>query len=136
MTTAEAARLLTLAAAYDRRTIGEADATAWADALHGLRAADCAEAIRRHYRDSRDWIMPADIRHTVRKLRADRIRAVPTTALEPADVDPNDIEAYQEARLTLIRSIADGNPPPQPPALPKRNVQALLTATANRLPQP
>ncbi|MFK0297225.1 hypothetical protein ACIQU6_43090, partial [Streptomyces sp. NPDC090442] len=36
MTPADAAELLSLCAAFDRRTIGEADAHAWARALHDV----------------------------------------------------------------------------------------------------
>lgn len=126
MTPAEAAELLTIAAAFDRRTVGKADAIAWADALHGLRVEDCASAVRAHFAESTDWLMPATVRAGVKRVRAERIRAVPTSALEPADIDPNDVEAYQAARYGLVRSIADGNPAPEPKALPSRPVDALV----------
>lgn len=135
MTPADAARLLTLAAAYDRRTIGEADAIAWADALHGLNVEDCAAAIRAHYAGSTEWVMPATVRGAVWKLRADRIRAVPSSVLEPVDVDPDDVEAYQAARLRLVRSVADGVQPSPQVLLPARPVAALVESTARRLPR-
>ena len=56
MTPAEAGRVLALAAAYDNRQAGQA-------------------AVVAHYRDSRDWVMPADVNRRCRALRAERIRA-------------------------------------------------------------
>jgi hypothetical protein len=69
MTPADAARLLSIAAAFDQRTIGEADAIAWADALEGLDPGECAEAIRHHFRGSDARLMPSHVRDYVRMLR-------------------------------------------------------------------
>lgn len=135
MTPAQAAELLAIAATFDRRTVGDFEARAWAKALTGLRPADCAEAIQQHYTDSPEWLMPAHVRTLVKRIRAERVRAVPSTALEPADVDPNDIEAYQRARLELIQRVADGEQLPEPPALRARNVKQLLRETAAAMPQ-
>lgn len=71
ITPADAARLLALAAAFDRRTIGEADAVAWADALDGLTVDECSTAIRAHYRQTTEWLMPAHIRAHVLMVRRD-----------------------------------------------------------------
>lgn len=62
MTKAEVAQLLTIIAAFDRRTIGEADVEAWHLVVGDLDAADCAEAVRTYFTDSREWLMPADVR--------------------------------------------------------------------------
>lgn len=69
MTPADAARVLAVAVVYDRRTVGELDAKAWADALDGLDPRECAEAVRWHYRDSTDWLMPARVRQIVKSRR-------------------------------------------------------------------
>lgn len=130
MTPADAAELLSIAAAFDRRKIGHTDALAWAKALEGLNPRDCAQAITDHFKDSTEYLMPAHVRQRVQRLRTERIRAVPSTALEPADVDPNDVEAYQVARLALIRRVADGDPLPERPALPARDPEKLLAGTA------
>ena len=135
MKPSDAAKLLALAAAFDRRTVGEADAIAWADALGGLNPSDCAQVIRDHYAESTDWLMPAHVRQGVKRIRAERLRAVPSSALEPADVNPNDIEAYQRARLALVQHIADGQQLPEPVELPHRPVAELVASTAARLPR-
>lgn len=108
VTPGDAARLLALAAAYDRRTIGEADAVAWADVLADLDVADCAQAIREHYTISTDWIMPAHVRRIVRRLRAERITRDPE---DVPDADPNDVPAYLEALRAGRKRRADGDRP-------------------------
>jgi hypothetical protein len=66
ITPAQAAKLLALASAIDQRTVGEADAVAWADLLDGLDFDRCVEAVRRHYRESTDRLMPAHVRRLAR----------------------------------------------------------------------
>jgi hypothetical protein len=94
MTPAETAEALTVAAAFDRRTIGEADVLAWHAALGDLDLDDVKDAIVGHYRDSRDWLMPADIRTRVKAVA--RVRADQHAALIP-DADPDNPVAYIEA---------------------------------------
>lgn len=135
MTPAEAAELLTIAAAFDRRTISEPDAIAWAKALTGLNQRDCAAAIAAHFAESNDYLMPAHVRAGVKRIRDARIRAVPSSELEPADVDPDDPVAYRAAKLRLVKAIADGQPVPlQRDRLPARPVRRLLENTLRRLP--
>lgn len=108
MTPAEAAALLTVAAAFDNRKPDADQARAWAMALDGYRFEDCREAILEHYRTSRDWMMPIDVIARVRKLRNDRITAYGLLPDPPADIDPDDTEAIQRWRRNLIRAIANG----------------------------
>ena len=61
MNLTDTAKLLTMVAAFDRRTIGEADVTAWQAALDDLRFEDCREAVVAHFRISADWLMPASL---------------------------------------------------------------------------
>lgn len=72
MNASEAAILLGLAAAYDRRTVGEADARAWADALDDIALEDAQDAVKRHYRTSTEWIMPAHVRKGVAAIARER----------------------------------------------------------------
>lgn len=62
MTESEVAKILTMIAAFDRRTIGEADVEAWHLILGDIDAQDAATAVRNHYADRSTWIMPADVR--------------------------------------------------------------------------
>lgn len=71
----EAATVLAKAAAYDRRTVGEADILAWHEALADLDAGGALDAVAAHYRDSTDWLMPAHVRQLVADLQRQRRRA-------------------------------------------------------------
>lgn len=81
MNRADTARLLTLAASFDARTIGEADVLAWQAALDGLDYARCQAAIVKHYRESTDRVMPAHIRRLARTTTdlTHGVAAVPAT---------------------------------------------------------
>lgn len=67
MTPEETGKLLGTCASYDRRTVGETDVIAWYRVLNDLPYTDCEAAVITHYTDSREWIMPADIRSRVRR---------------------------------------------------------------------
>lgn len=68
MDLAEAGALLTYAASCDRRigTPGKQDAIRWADLLEGMTFERCKAAIRKHYQESDEVIMPAHIRRLAR----------------------------------------------------------------------
>jgi hypothetical protein len=113
ITPADASELLTIAAAFDRRTIGRADAIAWADALHDLDLRDCADAIRAHFRESTDYLMPVHVRTGVRAIRAERLRRYGRN--EP-EYDGNDVAGGLEAIREHNRRVAAGEitePPKQ-----------------------
>ena len=68
----ETARALGLAQAFDRRTVGEMDVRSWQLILADVSAADTMEAIRQHYAEETDWIMPAHIRRFCRDVERAR----------------------------------------------------------------
>jgi hypothetical protein len=111
MTLDETIDLLTVAAAFDRRTIGEADAMAWQAAIGDLDFSDSRAAIVAHYQDARDWVMPSDVRKRVKALRRDRLER-DIAAAPPAELtdDPQD---YRAALSEGIRHIADGHTIPK-----------------------
>lgn len=75
MNPSEAATILAKMAAYDQRTVGEADALAWAEALDGQVTVSAAlEAVTAHYRKSRDRMMPVDVILAVREARGAILR--------------------------------------------------------------
>ena len=85
MTLEEVIDLLADAAAFDRRNIGENDSVAWYAAIGDLPFADAQAAVIAHYRESREFIMPADVRSRVKRKQRDeadrgRIREI----LDPA----------------------------------------------------
>lgn len=74
MELAEVALVLAKAAAYDRRTIGEADARAWHEVLGDVELVDALAAVARYYRDETEWLMPAHLRRLARTCRDERRR--------------------------------------------------------------
>ncbi|WP_405561892.1 hypothetical protein [Streptomyces sp. NBC_01180] len=111
MTPADAAELLTLAASFDRRTVGEADARAWAAALNAMPLDDDARAaVARHYADTDKWLTPAHVRQQRAKIRAERI----THANVLYEGTPG--ETGKESilrRRALLAAVADGRIAPQ-----------------------
>lgn len=114
MTPADAAEILGTAAAFDRRTVGKADAHAWADALEGIRFEDAIEAVKHHYATSREFIYPSDVIATVKAVRAERVRAAGDLSgripLHIAQMDdgPEQQEAEREWLREASRRIGDG----------------------------
>jgi hypothetical protein len=61
MTLAETADLLSIAAAIDKRTLGEVDVRAWQMVLDDIDFEAARNALRAHYRETTKHAMPADI---------------------------------------------------------------------------
>ncbi|MFV2094843.1 hypothetical protein ACFHW1_05040 [Micromonospora sp. LOL_014] len=72
MTPGDTARVLAKAAAFDQRTIGEADIAAWHEALADLDGADCLAAVTRHYATSEKRLMPVHVRAIAVEIRRER----------------------------------------------------------------
>ena len=118
MTSDEVWDLLELIASIDRRKLGLTDRETWEGLIGDLSAADTQAAVIAHYRESREWIMPADVRtrvKAIRKARLDR-EIVPAPSAELAD-EPG---RYKAALDAGIRQIADGLAIPRAIAGPVR----------------
>ena len=130
MTPAEAAALLTIAAAFDNRKPDEDAAKAWAVALDGYRYEDCREAVVAHFRRSREWLMPVEVIEGVKRIRYDRVQKFGPFD-PPGVLDPTKEGEYYEWYRTTIRRIADGeltDPSeldPNPPGLAAREMPEL-----------
>jgi len=109
MTPDETVDLLTVAAAFDQRTVGEGDAMAWHAVLGDLAFADAKQAVLGYYAETRERIMPADIRQRVREVRHLRLlkTEIPPPPAELLDNPP----AYRAALHAGAVAIADGRDP-------------------------
>lgn len=78
MNPSEAAKLLATAAAWDRRTVGEVDAQAWAKTLDELPVEECTAAIAAHFRacPNATFLMPAHVREHVTQARREEAQHV------------------------------------------------------------
>ncbi|QBI56853.1 hypothetical protein [Streptomonospora litoralis] len=105
MKKSEVSLLLATAAAYDRRTSGDADVKSWHAAIGDLDSFDDAnQAVIDHYAFSTEWLKPAHVRAGVRRIRAARLANV-DRALPAADPDARD---YTQALREQIKAVADG----------------------------
>jgi hypothetical protein len=113
----EIGKLLGLMALADNRKPPEDDEgrkamiTFWLSMVGDLAYPDAAEAVQAHYRDFREWIMPADIRGRVAEVRQERLRAAgPVEIPEELADSPAEALAWKQERLTAI---ADGRMQPR-----------------------
>lgn len=91
--------LLSVAAAFDQRTVGEADVAAWSATLTGLDFTRAREAIIAHYREHSKRVMPADIRQHIRT--ALRPELTPVAALPQGSPQPPNND-YLKAKDAMI----------------------------------
>lgn len=106
MTLDQAVDLLTAAAMFDRRTVGTADAMAWHAVVGDLELDDAVAAVRAHYTETSEWLMPAHVRNRVKIMRRDRLAREILPAPSPQLAD--DSVRYRESLLGSIESIAAG----------------------------
>ncbi len=89
MTRDEIINLLSVAAAYDKRTLGEADIAAWSDAAERGRWGyeQAADAVKTHYAESDQWLMPGHVTRRIKDHRSEppRSRALPKATPERAE---------------------------------------------------
>lgn len=121
MNASETALLLSLAAAFDQRTIGEADVLAWADLLAGVAYPDAQAVVKAHYATKRDRVMPVDVIDGVRKIRAERIARHEHELCPPPGLDG---AGYRDWLRQSRQEIADGTwqPPEAPPVVGGREL--------------
>lgn len=104
MNRSEVAILLGVAAAYDQRTVGEADVVAWHELLGDQSAADAVQAVKNHYATETRRVMPVDVISGVKRIRADRLERNPMP--EP---DPNmPVGDWLVWHRETLRRIGDG----------------------------
>lgn len=123
MNPGDAARILAKAAAYDQRTIGEADAMAWFEALSDLDAADALEAVTRHYRGSTERLMPAHVRVLVAGIVAEQRHAAFEERREAErcrEVAAAPTRDRSPEVLALVRRVRDVELPPGRPGVFQR----------------
>ena len=140
MNATEASELVALMALYDNRKASDPDIVAWLKVIGDLDYADCETAVLAHYRETRERIMPADVRIRVKALRRERLsrEIVPAPPAEVTD-EPG---RYKAALEEGIHKIADGLSIPRAIAGPVREdeppetwAQARAKFTAPLTPQ-
>lgn len=104
----ECGDLLGQMATYDFRDVDPVIIASWLKIIGDLPYADAEAAVTAHYAESRDRMMPADVRSRVKAIRAARLQDAPLTGRPPAD--PEEYAAWLRAER---KRIADGGAAPQ-----------------------
>jgi hypothetical protein len=104
--------LFSIITLFDRRIVPDnperqaAQVDAWYAIVGDLPFGDARTAVRDHYRDRSDWIMPADIRKRVKAMQADRIARSQIPA-PPAELTDDPV-AYNRHLAASIDQAASG----------------------------
>lgn len=98
-------RLLAAAMAYDNRKPGEANIAAWVEAAERGRWTfnEALEAVKAHYDESAEFLMPA---HINARLRKDRRFPAPFAELEAAESTPAAVETRERIMSIVGESFA------------------------------
>lgn len=115
MNRSDTAKLLAFCAAYDQRTIGEADVLAWYEAIESpwvpnIDLDEAKAAVTSHYRETPQRITVADVLKRVKTDRADRLgRGIPVKKTGvPATEEYHRIRAEWEASEHPNRAHPEG----------------------------
>jgi hypothetical protein len=111
-------------ASFDRRTVGDGDVIAWQAVLSDAPFDDCLEAVKQHYAEQTEWMMPAHVRRAVRDMATQREMAARDTGWAPGQAGVPRAEALPELP----------GPFPLPGDL-KPEIRALLESVRAMLPE-
>lgn len=132
MTLGDVARVLAKAAAFDSRSIGEADVAAWFDVIGRLDYADCLEAVRLHYSEQTTRIMPADVKKLAVGIRDQRESKQRTLERRLAiEAGPTTADRSDEV-TALVHSVVDSLPKAD---IQERAVQRARQERGRKLPE-
>lgn len=135
MNTAESLALARfIRAACPQQKFDEYTVDAWHELIGDLAFGDCKTAAKT-LAQRQPFVSPSEIRTEVRRIRAERVRAVEASLLEPHDVDPSDPRAYIAAKRRRIAAIAAGEPVTVAPTpMVTRDVPKLIAETVKSMP--
>src|SRR5215470_9546599 len=114
MMKSETATLLAFCAAFDQRTIGDADVLAWTEALSSpwvpnMGLEEAQEAVVEHYRVTSQRIAPADVLKRVKDTRAAVMsQLAPKAEGVPANSDWRQALAELKAHVAARRNRPSG----------------------------
>jgi len=137
------ASVLAKAAAFDQRTVGQADILAWHEALHDLDPADALAAVTRHYASSEVRLMPVHVRRIALDLARDRHRAAreeqERLELEAAAADAVTVRDRSAEVADMLATLRDRLGPSDPSVLRRAEwvrEERLRQRTADAVPNP
>lgn len=112
MTYDEVVDLLTLISARDNRKVSKGTVLAWCEDIGDLAFEDCREGVRRHFRESTDWLMAAHIRRHVQAIHEARQNDGMAVYRELKARDPKTEEEYRQALKDIRARLRSSQPLP------------------------
>lgn len=106
MRLSEAGDLLALISAYDNRHVSEEVSAAWYDLLHPYTLAEAKHAVKKHFNDNTEYLMPAHVVRIIKAERKARLGKVGTIVSGRADMTDTATELATTKALT--KAIASG----------------------------
>lgn len=107
----ETGELLALISAYDNRNFNKETTAAWYDLLSPYTLAEAKHAVKKHYAESRDWLMPSDVLRIIKTERRNRLARVET--IVPSRADMTSTAAELATTKALSKAIASGELTPE-----------------------
>lgn len=101
MNKTEIVKLLTLASSIDNRNVTEVMVEGWYAVLHKFDYADSAAAVRQHFEDSTEYLLPAHVKNGIRRIHEARTTTNDTSGIDwtqkAGDPEPDNMDALSAA---------------------------------------
>lgn len=93
--------VLTVAMAYDNRTVGEANVAAWLEAANraGWGRDEAIEAVKAHYATTREFVMPGDVTERINAPKEAALARRTDLRLGASEVPTHSYEDVAKARM-------------------------------------
>lgn len=96
---------------YDNRQVTKEVSTAWYDLIYPYTLDEAKYAVKKHYNESDEWLMPA---HIIRIIKAERrARLAKVGAIATSRADMTDTATELDTARQLTRAIASGQLTPE-----------------------
>lgn len=107
MTKAEVAKLLAIVQAFDRRTVGEADVTAWHEIarIADWQPQQAYGAVTEHFSSGGEWLTPGHITDRIRAVSREISHRIFTRDIEPPSELHGDLDAELRWRRETVPAI-------------------------------
>ncbi|TSI12651.1 hypothetical protein [Brevibacterium aurantiacum] len=106
MRLSEAGELLALIKAYDNRSFNEETSAAWYDLLGPYTLAEAKHAVKKHFYESTEYLVPAHVVRIIRTERKTRLAKVET--IVPNRADMTDTATELATTKALTKAVASG----------------------------
>lgn len=111
MRLSEAGEVMELINMYDSRQVTKEVSTAWYDLIYPYTLDEAKYAVKKHYNESDEWLMPAHIIKIIKAERRTRLAKVET--IVPSRADMTDTAAELATTKALSKAIASGELTPE-----------------------